>query len=136
VTPQQNRLMRFLQAQHDLTGVCPTIRECATALQMTSLGTVYALLERLERDGYIKRDTSGADKRSRPRGMTIMKRLGAWRPINTLPDSDDPVWLYNVNSKSLEGPRASKDNDCDRFDYWAPCTPPSPLPSLLQTRES
>jgi hypothetical protein len=46
-----------------------------------------------------------------------------WRHINTLPDSDDLIWLRKGNS--YEGPRPPSPFDTDEFDEWAPCEPPN-----------
>lgn len=50
-------------------------------------------------------------------------RPSAWQHINTLPYSDDLVWLRHGDS--IEGPRPMGTDDYDRFSEWAPCEPPS-----------
>lgn len=47
-----------------------------------------------------------------------------WQGIHTAPMTDDLIWL--MRGDSIEGPRPWEIDDPDRFDYWAPCEPPSP----------
>lgn len=51
----------------------------------------------------------------------------AWKHIDTLPDSDDLVWL--LRGDSIEGPRAPHADDADYWDYWMPCEPPDIHPA-------
>ncbi len=50
-----------------------------------------------------------------------------WQHIDTLPYSDDLVWLRKGDS--IEGPRVMSTDDYDRFFEWAPCEPPSAAPA-------
>ena len=51
-----------------------------------------------------------------------------WQPINTCPESDDPMWFFNSATRSIEGPRGALGSDADKFDYWAPCEAPATFP--------
>jgi hypothetical protein len=46
-----------------------------------------------------------------------------WQQMNTLPDSNDLVWLRRGDA--VEGPREPKDDDVDYWDLWCYCEPPA-----------
>jgi hypothetical protein len=53
----------------------------------------------------------------------------AWRPINTLNQSDELVWVRKGDS--IDGPKVVEPDDYDRYAEWAPCEPPPRRRSAL-----
>lgn len=56
MTPRQKHALDFISSRLSATGgVAPTYEEISVALGLSTKSTVKALLDRLERDGHIKR---------------------------------------------------------------------------------
>ncbi len=60
-----------------------------------------------------------------------------WREISQIPDCDDLFWF--MRGDTIDGPRVTVSDDCDYWDWFAPCEAPSnthPLPaSAVDGRE-
>jgi hypothetical protein len=54
--------------------------------------------------------------------LTAGEARGEWLPINEAPDSDDLIWLRRGDN--IDGPRAIQSDDCDYYDFFAPCEAP------------
>lgn len=62
-------IYRFIVAEIESKGYPPTVREIGAAVGLASSSTAHAHLERLERDGLIRRDPS------KPRAIKV---IGEW----------------------------------------------------------
>lgn len=69
LTPEQARLLRFVQREIDATGVCPSYDEMAEAAGYRSRSTAFRLVVRLEERGFVRRDPHGR------RLLSILKRI-------------------------------------------------------------
>jgi hypothetical protein len=47
-----------------------------------------------------------------------------WRDIFTAEKSDDLIWLYDANSKTIDGPRTFGTYDVEEYTHWAPAEAP------------
>lgn len=47
-----------------------------------------------------------------------------WRDIFTAERSDDLIWLYDANSKTIDGPRIFGTYDVEEYTHWAPAEAP------------
>ncbi|MDH1827191.1 hypothetical protein [Delftia tsuruhatensis] len=47
-----------------------------------------------------------------------------WRDIFTAEKSDDLIWLYDANSKTIDGPRTFGTYDVEEHTHWAPAEAP------------
>lgn len=62
-------IFRFLVAEIESNGYPPTVREIGEAVGLASSSTVHSHLERMERDGLIRRD---------PKKPRAIKVIGEW----------------------------------------------------------
>lgn len=72
LTQRQHDLISFLEKRLENTGVCPTFREMAEALDLASISGIHRILDGLEERGYIRRLPN------RARAIEIVKK-----PANT-----------------------------------------------------
>lgn len=66
ITPKQQEILDFLKNSILTTGYPPTVREICEGVNLRSTSSVFQHLERLEKNGYIKRDES------KPRTIEIL----------------------------------------------------------------
>lgn len=132
LTLKQARTLRFIDRYtRENDGVSPTYREISAHLGLRSASGIFRIMAGLEERGFIRR----LAKRSR--AIEVIRKppenAPPWSPISTLPDTKELVWLLNLLS-GVAGPRPPEPADIDRFDYWAMCSPPLPLPSTRAMR--
>lgn len=58
ITPKQQEILNFMKAQILAKGYPPSVREICEAVNLKSTSSVHAHLETLEKNGYIRRDSS------------------------------------------------------------------------------
>ena len=58
ITPKQQEILNFMKAQILAKGYPPSVREICEAVNLRSTSSVHAHLETLEKNGYIRRDSS------------------------------------------------------------------------------
>lgn len=117
---KQQQIMEFIRQEIETKGYPPSVREICAAVGLKSTSTVHAHLNRLETDGYIRRDAT------KPRAMEVMDsqiakgrsvpligRVTAGQPILAeqnideyfmLPQSvigRDDVFVLNVQGESM-----------------------------------
>lgn len=66
LTPRQRQLLNFIKIKIATDGYCPSYKEMAAGMGMSakSIGTVSALVDRLEERGYIERSHIKGSSRS------------------------------------------------------------------------
>ncbi len=69
-TPQQKKILNFIEKYIDENGVSPTLLEVKEFIGVNSLGTVYEHLDKLEMKGLIQRDKNA------PRGIRYLINVG------------------------------------------------------------
>ncbi|GEM_PF-251582 len=69
LTRVQQQALDFIETFIKRNGYSPSIRELASAMKYESSSTAHNLLERLERKGYISKETSG------PRTIRLLKSV-------------------------------------------------------------
>ncbi|HEC64421.1 MAG TPA: transcriptional repressor LexA [bacterium] len=100
-TPQQKRILDFIEEYIEKNGISPTLLEVKDHIGVRSLGTVYEHLDKLESKGLIQRDKNA------PRGIRYLINVGrhigeiiqvpmigtiqAGAPIDFNQDSDETV---------------------------------------------
>lgn len=58
ITPKQQEILNFMKSQILAKGYPPSVREICEAVNLRSTSSVHAHLETLEKNGYIRRDSS------------------------------------------------------------------------------
>lgn len=58
ITPKQKEILEFIKSQIINKGYPPTVREICDAVHLKSTSSVFLHLEKLEKNGYIRRDQS------------------------------------------------------------------------------
>ncbi len=66
ISSRQNKILIFIAREIKRTGYPPTIREIASAVDLSSSATVHSHLKKLEKMGYIKRNSN------RPRAISLL----------------------------------------------------------------
>ena len=56
ITPKQQEILDFLKSEILSKGFPPSVREICTAVNLKSTSSVFSHLEKLEKNGYIRRD--------------------------------------------------------------------------------
>lgn len=129
LTAPQLKVLRFIADRIKTSGgVSPSYGEIVAHMGWGSKSRASDVIGQLVERKWIRRTAR------RSRSIEIIRPLpeitaSPWSSVNTLPDSDDLVWLYNIGSRSIDGPRPPAGDDVDRFDYWAPCEAPEPYPT-------
>ena len=58
ITDKQREILKYLESQILLKGYPPSVREICQAVRLSSTSSVHAHLNALEKNGYIRRDSS------------------------------------------------------------------------------
>ncbi|SFP93880.1 repressor LexA [Lachnospiraceae bacterium XBB1006] len=66
ITPKQKEILEFIKSEILSKGYPPAVREICEAVHLKSTSSVHAHLEKLEKNGYIRRD------QTKPRAIEIM----------------------------------------------------------------
>ncbi|MBE5906905.1 MAG: transcriptional repressor LexA [Lachnospiraceae bacterium] len=66
ITPKQKEILEFIKSEILSKGYPPAVREICEAVNLKSTSSVHAHLEKLEKNGYIRRD------QTKPRAIEIM----------------------------------------------------------------
>lgn len=82
---RQGEILTFIKGHCTRHGYPPTVREIAAGVGLSSPSTVHRHLERLEADGYLKRDPS------KPRAMLVGLRGGRVDDSPKRPDTSLPL---------------------------------------------
>jgi repressor LexA len=92
-TSTREKMLAFLQTYRQRNGYAPTMREIARACGVRSLSAVQFHLERLERDGLIRRDREKSRGIALPppegerEAIPVLGAIAAGRPVS-VPDAD------------------------------------------------
>lgn len=92
-TSTREKMLAFLQAYRQRNGYAPTMREIAGACGVKSLSAVQFHLDRLERDGAIRRDREKSRGIALPpqegegEAIPVLGAIAAGRPVS-VPDAD------------------------------------------------
>ncbi|HHY90165.1 MAG TPA: transcriptional repressor LexA [Clostridiales bacterium] len=66
ITEQQKKILNYIQKEVNTKGYPPSVREICSAVGLKSTSSVHAHLEKLEKNGYIRRDPT------KPRAIEIL----------------------------------------------------------------
>jgi len=68
ITEQQKKILNYIQKEVNTKGYPPSVREICSAVGLKSTSSVHAHLEKLEKNGYIRRDPT------KPRAIEILNQ--------------------------------------------------------------
>ena len=99
-TDNRQKILDFIKSEIDLKGYPPSVREICAAVGLKSTSTVHAHLNRLEKQGLIRRDSTKPralevldGSHQRGRSVPLVGRVTAGQPILAIENIEDYLTL-------------------------------------------
>ena len=99
-TENRQKILDFIKSEIDLKGYPPSVREICAAVGLKSTSTVHAHLNRLEKQGLIRRDSTKPralevldGSHQRGRSVPLVGRVTAGQPILAIENIEDYLTL-------------------------------------------